>query len=366
AGHDANVQLSYLSSAAADELRREMLRLASGARQHPAAGPATLVRPAVPENLLDRRMAELVAPELDPAVAPPESVVKMHLGRLLGALLLSGNTVFAVVAVIIAVTWVSVTGKVFLIIVLLPGLLGFGGFYVRRFAKSLRYSIAGTPDGIRVGFGLLSISNETLPPGRIHCILVRQPLLWRPADWWEIEVNRAGHSSAKGAAGQANTTILPVGNRQDVARVLCLLLPGTVDGPVVERILDALQGTGRTDDGFTTSPPRAALLRPFSWRHNGFAIAPGLLLLRKGFFRRHLVLVPQPRLQSVSLEQGPLLRAMRLARIRLHTVSGPVRADLSAIDRTQAIVFFGAVAESAVLSAKDDTSHRWRSAEGDR
>src|SRR5690606_32055590 len=33
AGADANVQLSYLGSSAADDLRREVLRLASGARQ---------------------------------------------------------------------------------------------------------------------------------------------------------------------------------------------------------------------------------------------------------------------------------------------------------------------------------------------
>ena len=59
--------------------------------------------------------------------------------------------------------------------------------------------IAGTPDGIRVGFGLLSTSNETLPPGRIHSVQVSQPLLWRLPGWWEIRVNRAGRSTTKAA-----------------------------------------------------------------------------------------------------------------------------------------------------------------------
>ncbi len=361
AGHDANVQLSYLSSTAADDLRREILRLASGARQRPAsAGQAVST---ATESILDRRMAELIAPELEPGVAPPESVVKIHTGRLLGALLLSDTTVLAVIVLVGAAIWIAVIGRLFLIVVIFPGMLGFGGFYVRRFAKSLRYSIAGTPDGVRIGFGLLSISNETLPPGRIHCILVTQPLLWRMTGWWEIKVNRAGHSSAKGAAGEANTTILPVGNAEDVGRVLPLLLPGLIGAAEAERILEALVGRGGPGDAFTNSPRRAVLFRPLSWRRNGFAVAPGLLLLRKGFLWRHLVVVPQPRLQSVSLEQGPLLRAMRLARVHLHTVSGPVRSGLSGIDRDQAVAFFSAAAEGAVLSARADTSHRWRSTE---
>ena len=100
---------------------------------------------------------------------------------------------------------------------------------MNRIVKSLRYTIAGTPDGVRVGYGLLSTSNETLPPGRIHSISISQELFWRPADWWEVKVNRAGKSSAQGAAGQQNTTLLPVGTRAEVFRVLELVLPGLVD-----------------------------------------------------------------------------------------------------------------------------------------
>ena len=109
---------------------------------------------------------------------------------------------------------------------MLPGLIGSASFYINRFTKSLRYSIAGTPDGVRVGFGLLSTSNETLPPGRIHAVEVLQPLLWRPFGWWQIRIDTAGHSREKGAAGQPNTTMLPVGDAADVARVLSLVLPG--------------------------------------------------------------------------------------------------------------------------------------------
>jgi putative membrane protein len=367
AGQDANVQLSYLGSAAADDLRREILRLASGTRQ--ASAPTA----AIPgQSALDRRVSELLAPELDPDAAPPESIVKLNLGRLIGSLVLSGGTVFILLLIAGGVTWIATTGDVFALFFAIPGLIGFGSFYVRRFTKSLRYSIAGTPDGIRVGFGLLSTSNETLPPGRIHSVQVSQPLLWRLSGWWEIKVNRASHSSTKGAAGEANTTILPVGNREDVQKVLELLLPEllaqTVDDAGAARsatsfIEAGLESKGGPDDGFTNSPRRAAWLRPLSWRRNGFAVTPGSLVLRKGAIWRQLVIVPQPRLQSVSLYQGPVLRMLGLASVQLHTVSGPNSADLGAIDATAAVGFFEEVARVAVASAQRDTSHRWRSGE---
>lgn len=368
AGQDANVQLSYLGSSSADALRREILRLASGTRQaeqRPAAH-------AEAQNLIDRRVNELLAPELDPDAAPPESVVKLNLGRLIGSLVLSGATIFLIIIVVGLIVWVTTSGEFLVLLGVIPGLIGFGSFYVSRFTKSLRYSIAGTPDGVRVGFGLLSTSNETLPPGRIHSVQVSQPLLWRMPGWWEIKVNRASHSSTKGAAGEANTTILPVGNVDDVKKVLELLLPellsqttDDVDAVAAStRFIEAgLDVKGHPDDGFTNSPRRAAWLRPFSWRRNGFAITPGSLVLRKGAIWRQLVVVPQPRLQSVSLYQGPLLRMCRLASVQLHTVSGPISAELGAIDVDAARVFFEAVATVAVDAAKHDTSHRWRSTE---
>ena len=127
---------------------------------------------------------------------------------------------------------------------------------MNRIVKSLRYTIAGTPDGVRVGYGLLSTSNETLPPGRIHSISISQELLWRPADWWEVKVNRAGKSSAQGAAGQQNTTILPVGTRAEVFRVLELVLPGSGRSPRPARSSRPASRRGRRATGSRT--PRAA------------------------------------------------------------------------------------------------------------
>lgn len=415
AGQDANVQLAYLASANADDLRRDILRLASGTQRKEEAAAAR------EGTFIDQRVNDLLAPELDPNLAPPESVVKLSTGRLLGSILLNDTAIILVLFIAASIVAVSVTGEPFLLVGLLPAVIGMATFLIGRFVKSLRYSIAGTPDGVRVGFGLLSTSNETLPPGRIHSIQISQPVLWRPVGWWEIKVNRASKSSTQGASGQQNTTILPVGTIDDVMRVLDLMLPGLVDDtrpinatdpinaadPIIatEPIIDVAPAPGPLaaaadsgipqpvdgdnseqvdaagaalgsrellrrglvsrggDDGFVNSPRRAAPLRWFSWRRNGFAFAPGTIVLRKGAVWREMILVPQPRVQSIQLRQGPLLRRFGLASLTLHTVAGPITARLGAVDAAEATTFFEESSRSIIESASSDTSHRWRSGE---
>ncbi|BDZ48823.1 membrane protein [Frondihabitans sucicola] len=336
AGHDANVPLAYLRSASADEVRSEILRRASGTRE--AANPQTGSVGQPGTGVIEQRLNEFLAEPLGEDGQPPQSVVHMHLGRLIGSAVLSGFTLFMVAIVVAVVVSIVTTGQYFLLFVFLPTILGSFSYYSRRIVKSLRYSITSTRDGIRIGWGLLSTSNETLPPGRIHSIRLSQPLMWRPFGWWEVKINRASHSSTKGADNQANTTILPVGSKDDVVRVLGLILPelvgltaadvqiedglarGEFSAPEVVAaqpqraveestrtlsLIEAGMTSAGSEGGFTTSPRRGQVLRWFSWRRNGFRTAPGALLLRKGAIWRQLVVVPLPRLQSVGVRQGP-------------------------------------------------------------
>ncbi|MDJ0323761.1 PH domain-containing protein [Cryobacterium sp. PH31-AA6] len=369
AGQDANVQLAYLGSAPADALRRDILHLASGLRQPDPPAPVvasggTGFGAAVTGiaggigGFAANRASELFAPELDPDAAPPESVVRIPPGRLIGSVFFSGFTVVLVLGGIALIVGALIGGSGWLLVAILPGMIGSVSYYFSRFTKSLRYSIAGTPDGVRVGFGLLSTSNETLPPGRIHAIRVSQPLLWRPFGWWQVRINTAGHSTNKGAAGEANTTTLPVGTENDVARVLDLILPGFNSDDHLALISRGLRSKGG-DDGFVNAPRRAAWLRPVSWRRTGYTISDGVALLRRGVVSRELILVPLARLQSVAVSQGPVQRMLRLASADLHTVAGPVAATLSVLDAGEAVNLFDRVAAGAVESAHLDTSHHW-------
>lgn len=369
AGQDANVPLAYLGNAASDALRGDILRLASGSRAESRVAAA-----GAGGSLIDRRVSELLAPELDPSLAPPESVVRMHAGRLIGSTVLSGTTLGLVILLAAAVAGfvIAVGGDgdlIWTLFTLVPIALGLASYQVNRVLKFLRYSIAATPDGVRIGYGLLSTRNETVPPGRIHSVAVSQSIFWRPVDWWTIRINRASRqTSSDGQSAQQSTVVLPVGSRDDVFRVLELLLPGLVAGDseetgAVRDILErGLAGRGG-DDEFTTSPRRAAVLRWFSWRRNGFALFPGAVLLRRGAIWRELAIVPTPRVQSVAIEQGPLYRALRLAHVHVHTVAGPISPRIGAIDARDAEGLFRDAAVAVVAAAGTDTSHRWRSGE---
>ncbi|WP_294179854.1 PH domain-containing protein [uncultured Schumannella sp.] len=373
AGQDANVQLHYLASATADALRAEILRLASGARGTPVEGeslPAEAAGATANASLLDRRLAEFTAPELDPKLAARESIVAMPIGRVLGSAALSGGLVLVILLAILAtlgvVLAVTIGGDIWALPALgpvlfgfIPGLIAVGSYSISRLVKSLRFTVAATPDGVRIGYGLLSTTNETLPPGRIHSISISQPLLWRPFDWWEVKVNRAGTSSAQGAGGRQNTTILPVGSRADAFRVLELVLP-SLEAPEVAARVSAGLDRGTPEDGYTTSPRRAAVWRWFSWRRNGFALLPDSVLLRRGAIWRELVIVPAARMQSVALTQGPIERRMRLAVVQPHTVAGPISARLGALDEDDAARFFRDVAALGIAAAERDRSHHWR------
>ena len=390
AGHDANVPLAYLRSASADDVRRAILSRASGVREAEQQNGD----PSRGAGLIEQRLHEFMASPLgedteretgaaaarnpwaasgDDRRGQSPSVVRMHLGRLIGSAVLSGFTLFLALIIAAVVVSIATTGQFFLLVIFFPTIIGSFSYYSRRVVKSLRYSIASTRDGIRIGWGLLSTSNETLPPGRIHSVRLSQPLAWRPFGWWEVKINRASHSSTKGADNMANTTILPVGSAADVTKVLQLILPElvglTAADVAVQDALDRGEATpadviesqprraveegaralslieaGMTskgrDGGFTTSPRRGQWLRWFSWRRNGFRTAPGAVLLRKGAIWRQLIVVPLPRVQSVGLRQGPLLRRLRLAEIELHTVQGPITAEIGALDAQDAMAFF--------------------------
>lgn len=405
AGQSANVQLSYLGSQLADGLRADILRLASGARAqkaekaadaaggaHPVAGGAAagtgaadaaagaagaaagaagmvagadaagadaagagVTRAPVPA-VIGHRVDEFLAPELDPSLAPPESVVHLPLGRVIASTFLGGAVAWILVLIAVIVVAIT-TGQTWLLFTFVPAAIGLVSYVWNRITKSLRYSIAGTPDGVRIGHGLLSTGNQTIPPGRIHAIEVRQWILWRPFGWWSIHINVAGQSVTASNDAAQRTLVLPVGTFADVHRVLGLLLPDAASAvePFIGAGLSGRDGEG----GFSRTPRRAAWLHPFSWRRIGWAAAGGVALLRRGWLQRSLTLVPLARMQSVAVTVGPIQRMLRLASVRIHTVTGPVTAVLPIAERTDAAAFFELLADEAVERAANDTSHHW-------
>jgi putative membrane protein len=385
AGNDANVDLEYLATTRAESVRSDILRLASGARAarqaalnpQAHAGGAVAVPASTRAQLrgsVNEGVTSLIA-GVDLADVAPESVVKIPTGRLIGSQLISGllwvlffGAIFAI-ALGSTIIGLLVDGEPEGGVVLLGIGLGMGipmaiavvGITWAQISKSLRYSIAPTPDGVRITYGLLTTVTETLPPGRIFAVEVSQSLLWRPFGWWTIKINRmSGKSVAAQQSGNAQqfNVVLPVGKRADVERVLGLVLPDVPAESIPFLWEQGIVGPVE-DDPFRRMPRRAWWRRPLSWKRHGYTIADFGLLLRRGFVWRKLAIFPLARLQGVSLSQGPIDRAQRVSGAQVHTAPGPITGYLSGLEREDALALLGDVSRAAAEAASRDTSHRW-------
>ncbi|PRB17217.1 PH domain-containing protein [Microbacterium sp. MYb62] len=387
AGNDANVELEYLATPRAESVRSDILRLASGARAarnaalNPQAAGADATSPSAPATARAQLVGSMNAgvngliSGVDLADVVPESVVKIPTGRLVGSQLISGLLWFVFFGAIFAIAMGSAMIGMFVDgdsdggIVLLGLGLGMGvpiviavvGITWAQISKSLRYSIAPTPDGVRITYGLLTTVTETLPPGRIFAVEVSQSLLWRPFGWWTIRINRmSGKSAAQqsSGSGQQFNVVLPVGKRADVERVLGLVLPDVPASDIPALWDNGIVGPAE-DDPYRTIPRRARWRRPFSWKRHGYLVADFGLLLRRGNVWRKLAVFPLARLQGVSLSQGPIDRAQRVSAAQVHTVPGPITGNLSGIERADALSLLDDVSRAAAEAASRDTTHRW-------
>src|SRR5690606_27382365 len=116
----------------------------------------------------------------------PESVVRIPTGRLVGAQLIHAVLWLALFGSIFAVSMGGILigaindGEAEVGLIALGGGLAVGIPIVFAFlavtwaqiSKSLRYSIAPTPYGVRIYYGMLTTITETLPPGRIFAVEV--------------------------------------------------------------------------------------------------------------------------------------------------------------------------------------------------
>ncbi|GAA3600276.1 PH domain-containing protein [Klugiella xanthotipulae] len=390
AGQGSNVELSYLRAVDADELRRAILglvaqhrRVAAGAVRpggtladtvHPPAAPVA-PRPLVLgpdgqplpgqigpgssplgglDDPLTRRVNEFFAPEPELLEVEPDSIVRIPPARLVASLIYNWGLVWVLVvvagAIVVPLVVPEVHGWIWFILV--PFVIAMTGAIVSQTLKLLRFSIAQTRDGVRIGYGLLSITNETIPPGRIHAVEVKQPALWRGLDWWTIRITRAGSATVDSNGTVAMNTLLPVGSRADVERVLAVLLPEhTIPAEVVEA---GLTGTGDSG-GYTGSPRRSWVYLLWGRRRNGVQITAHTALIRRGVLSRRLVAVPLARVQSVSLTQGWLARQLRVASLQPQVVLGSIVTLVTALDRDVALRLINEMSSAiTAASAHDD------------
>ena len=251
---------------------------------------------------------------VDP-IAPVE-VVRVPTARVVQSWLYSPATLVLLVGGTLALVGL-LTGIPGLVGTSVPIVLGAGGQKVRQLVGALNFVLEQTPAALRVRHGLTELRATTVPLHRIQAVELQQPLFWRPVGWWQVKVNVAG--VGLGQHEESEGILLPVGTLEEALRIVRLAV-GDVEEAVLRR---AALGTG-PEGGFTTAPREARVLDPVAWRRRGYAVTAAHLIIRSGFLARSVQVVPHARVQSLSLEQGPVQRSRDVASVRVVSTPGAV------------------------------------------
>ena len=276
-GGDAEAPLAFLNEDRADALRVQLLDLSAG-------------RPAAVEG----------APA---AVEPPETVLVVVPTRVLVWSTLLGAPAVTVLVLLAAVLVGSqVSGAALSAVALAggPALFGVGSMAVRQLLSHYGFTVAESPDGLRLRHGLLDTRSQTIPAGRVQAVRIREPLLWRRAGWVRVDVDVAGYSGS-GEQQLATSALLPVAPRelalQLVARVLGSTLP-PADRPV----------------------PRTARWRaPLSARRLSLGLDAQHVVSTSGILTTTTDIAPLAKVQSLRRTSGPWQRRLGLASVHVDT-----------------------------------------------
>lgn len=314
-GSGSGVSLAYLPHGEAQALRAELLALAAGLRR--------------PEATTSDDGALDAAPGF--ATAPERKVYQVPIGRLIGSIVLSGATFAALVGCVVIVVVSAVTEEVGGLFIMFPVLVGAAGAAWTHVNGGVFFQAATSPDGIRLRHGLTESRTQTVPPGRVQAVSIRQGPLWRAPGWWRVRMNVAGYALEEDSQ-ERESVLHPVASVEQVRTALWLVLPDLgVDDPVA--MIDAALTASGTDGAFTPAPRRAVWVDPVGWRRRGVLVTERALVARSGRFWRQVVVVPHERTQSLAIAQGPVQRALRLASFELHSTPGPVRASVMHLDQ---------------------------------
>jgi len=285
-GKSSDATLSYLDMDTARAVRNDLLSLAAGLRDDVTLDPAP--------------------PEADEAVIATTPTLV-----LVASMLVSQTGVIIVIIVGGVTVPAIVAGDPALALAALPPMvLGFGSFVWSQFSKNFGTTVADAPDGLRIRRGLLETRSQTVPPGRVQGVVIKEPLLWRRIGWVEAAATVAGY----GTQTSSSTTLLPVAERPSATHVVDRILPG-IDWDAV---------------ALRTTPRRSRWRAPIEAGRLGAGLggagAGRVFVTRRGRFGQRTDVVPLARVQSVRMTQGPLQRTLRLATVYADLSAGPVKA----------------------------------------
>ena len=311
---DSKINLRFLTLREANELRNEIIARSAGVRH-------------------------------DVEEAPENVLVRVPAGDLVVSLLLRAETyaLLVLTVVVLAVTIVT-EGTAGLVLIVLGGIPVFQVF--AQFSRYYDFTVAESPDGLRLRHGLLQRTRQTVPPGRVQAVGFVQPFLWRTRGWVRVRLNVAGVSSrseGRGDESYSENVLLPVAPWPVALAIVARVLPGVDLGAVPT----------------VPAPERARRRAWIQWRQLAVGWDDEVFITRSGRIVERWDVVPHARTQSVRVTQGPWERALGLASMHVDSTPGVVKVVGLHRDATEARLLAQEQADRAATARAGDRSLRW-------
>lgn len=384
-GAGSSFTIGFLRATELDELRAHILALAAGLEVGSAgegAQPGAPARPAADspgrvsgalEAEAARGAARRGAFTSSAPIAPENVLYEVGAGPLIGSLLLTVPMMVllvVLVAVVAASAWaIAARGAVAApsLFAVVPLVVASGSVLWGRFNAEFAFTAAASPDGIRIRRGLTDSRNQTIPPGRIHAIEIRQPLLWRLTGWYRVTMTQAGNSVKMGKENNGGNNevvsarvLLPVGSRAQ-AELAVWMVVQDLGVPDPAAFVDSVFAPTHAGAGahFTRVPRRARLVDPLVRRRRAYALTDSLFVIRDGWLTRRCALIPLARIQSTHILQGPVERRLDVATVRADLVPGVVSHTARHVDRRGAQLLWKRLEDASRVRREAEPPERW-------
>ena len=353
----SQIDIMYLKASQAQALRAEVLSKASG--QKTVTGPVVDAANSLTNGtkIIGIGEAGLVGALPSASGESPETTLyEVPTDMLVGSILRSISTWLAVLLIpllfvlglipAIAIFMSGDADSFWAAMLLAPqALLGvLGGIFAtitaigQKVNEGWNFTAAASADGIRLRHGLTTHDSQTIPPGRVHAVVLKQPLLWRGKDWWRVELTMAGYqgSAESNSSNKSKTSshvMLPVGTRAQALQALWMMeqdlgavtdLKGAEIGTAGTNLLEVMMYGAGPAPGIFTASPKARWFDWITWNRKAAVLTTTMVMIRDGRITRRVSFVPHCRMQSVALRQGPLQRALGMSNVKLHLVPGIV------------------------------------------
>ncbi|MEE1649431.1 PH domain-containing protein [Brachybacterium sp. J144] len=337
-GGESSLDIEYVSSARAEELRLGILQIAAGGRSEKPAtenggeAAAPDAATAAPRHV-EGGAESTAAPRggrldalLHDGVTDGELIARIPTERLVRSLLrdlgfLTG-VLMSILGVAVAIglaIWQEGFSPAILL-ALLPTVIAVPRYVFGRIDAGWGFVSRDTDRGLRMRRGLLNTRTDNIAAGRIQGLDLRRPVLWRAPGWTAVTATVAGIDEDD---ENGPTSVLPVGTRaelRDTLRRLSTPLGTADDLAVVEHLLTA---PARSIEGLRAPVRWAWIAR----RTRVTVLLPGALVHRSGILARRLEIVPRERIQQLSVGDDPIARRLGILDLTVRTAGDELTLD---------------------------------------